>query len=227
MGLIRVQNNPRIPIKPDTFVIYQSRGIIMAKHKAKADKQPKLFKEPKSKRGRTKGQSPKEVILYNRHNCLFYITIKKGKRVVGRDYTVHESKVEQLQTKFIRAQDTLTTKLLKAVNKSTYKEDIFKAIPQFFDYETVVDLAFYPPGLFDGEDNMVSRVVDKEEALKRLDVLISETMTYLNDLGASDIAVQLASKYATMITENTPIGKTEDQNPDTVQLNQLKGFKFD
>ena len=199
----------------------------MAKRKDKADKQPKLFKEPKAKRGRAKGESPKEVILYNRHNCLFYITIKKGKRVVGRDYTVHERKVEQLQAKFTRAQDTMTTKLLKAVNKSVYKEDIFKAIPQFFDYETVIDLAFYPAGLFDGEDNKVARVVDKEEALKRLGVLINETMSYLNNLGASKVAVQLASKYATMKTEDTPIGKTEEQNPDTVQLKQLLGFKFD
>ncbi len=189
--------------------------------------QKEMFTKPKNKPGRKPGEKPEEVILFNRHNCLFYVTIKNMKgTVVARDYSVHERKVEKLQIRFARAQDTLTTKLLKAVKRSRFKEDVFKAIPSFFDFEKQIDTAFFPPGLFENEDNKISRVVDKADALMRLDSLITETMIYLNTLGASKVAVQLASKYAKMITEDTPIGRTVKQNPDVVQKNQLSGFEF-
>lgn len=180
-----------------------------------------------AKRGRKKGEIPNEVILFNRHNCMFYKTIKNSNgKVVGRDYSVHDKKVEALQIAFTRAQDTITTKLLKSVRDKEYKEDIFKAIPLFFDFEKTVDTSFYPPGLFENEDKKVDTVVDKEKAMVRLDEFIQETKDYLISLDMSDLAEQLEMEYRGMKTEDTPIGRTEKQNPDRVQLLQLKGFKF-
>lgn len=190
----------------------------------KKSKQKELFS---AKRGRKKGQTPNEVILFNRHNCLFYKTIKNSKgNVIGRDYTVHDKKAEQLQVAFTRAQDTITTKLMKSVRDKEYKEDIFKAIPLFFDYEKEIDPKFYPPGLFENEDAKISSVVDKDAAMNRLDELVKETKDYLISLDMADLAEQLQSKFDSMKTEDNPIGRTEKQNPDIVQKNQLKGFSF-
>lgn len=180
-----------------------------------------------NKRGRKAGEIPDEVILYNRHNCLFYKTIKdKDGKVIGRDYSVHDKKVESLQIAFSRAKDTMTTKLMKAVRDKKYKEDIFKAVPLFFDIERTIDIMFYPAGLFDKGDEMISVVVDKEKAMIRLDELIKETKEYLTSLELGDLAQQLQAKFDTMETEDTPIGRTEKQNPDKVQVQQLKMFKF-
>ena len=165
------------------------------------------------RRGRRQGESPEMVILFNRHNCLFYTTIKEGKKVVGRDYTVHVSKVRELQVAFTRAKDTLTTKLMKCVRDKQYKEDIFRAIPTFFDIEKDIDIGFYPPGLFENNDQMITKVVDKEKALERLDELVKETGDYLKSLGRPDLKTYLDSKYADMKTEDTPIGKTEESSP--------------
>lgn len=193
---------------------------------------PKKTKQAKldlsvSKRGRKEGQKPDEVILYNRHNCLFYKTIKNKKgKVVARDYSVHDKKVESLQLAFTRAQDTITTKLMKCVRDKEYKEDIFKAIPLFFDFEKTIDLKFFPAGLFENEDQKIDTVVDKEKAMIRLDELIQETKDYLVSLELGELAEQLQVKFDKMKTEDTPIGRTEKQNPDTVQKNQLKMFKF-
>lgn len=193
---------------------------------------PKKTKQAKldlsvSKRGRKSGQKPDEVILYNRHNCLFYKTIKNEKgNVVARDYSVHDKKVEALQLAFTRAQDTITTKLMKSVRDKQYKEDIFKAIPLFFDFEKTIDLKFFPPGLFENEDEKIDTVVDKEKAMIRLDELVAESKEYLTSLGMGELAGQLQDKFDKMKTEDTPIGRTENQNPDTVQKKQLKMFKF-
>ena len=178
------------------------------------------------KRGRREGVSPETVILFNRHNCLFYTTIKDGKKVTGRDYTVHGQKIKDLQVAFTRAKDTLTTKLMKCVRDKEYKEDIFRAIPTFFDIEKDIDLGFYPPGLFENGDKMISRVVDKEKALLRLDELVKETGEYLSSLGRPDLQTYLNTQYGNMKTENTPIGKTEESSPDAIQLKQLSMFKF-
>lgn len=190
----------------------------------KKGKQAKLFN---GKRGRRAGEKPEEVILFNRHNCLFYKTIKnKAGKVVGRDYRVHEKKVEELQIAYTRAQDTMTTKLMKCVRDKVYKEDIFKMIPLFFDFEKTVDEKFYPAGLFENEDEKVSVVVDKPKAMIRLDELIQETKDYLVSLELGELAEQLQDKFDKMKTEDTPIGRTEKQAPDNVQKSQLSGFKF-
>lgn len=193
---------------------------------------PKKGKQAKldlgqAKRGRKEGEKPDEVILYNRHNCLFYKTIKNKKgKVIGRDYSVHDKKVEALQVAFTRAQDTITTKLMKSVRDKQYKEDIFKAIPLFFDFEKTIDLKFYPAGLFENEDEKIDTVVDKEKAMIRLVELIQETKDYLVSLGMSELSGQLQDKFDKMKTEDTPIGRTEKQNPDNIQKTQLQGFKF-
>ncbi len=193
--------------------------------KKKKEEQPT---ENLSKIGREPGYSPDEVILFNRHNCLFYKTIKNDKgKVIGRDYTVHDKKAEQLQVKAMRAQDTITTKLMKCVRDKEYKEDIFKSIPLFFDFEKNIDIQLFPPGLFENEDNKVSTVVDKEKAMERLEELIQETMVYLKSLGMDELSEQLQTKFNNMQTEDTPIGRTEKQNPDTIQKKQLHLFSFD
>jgi len=191
-------------------------------------KKSKQAKLNLSGRGRRKGSKIDTVILFNRHNCLFYKTIKNDKgTVVGRDYTVHEKKAEELQIKAMRAQDTITTKLMKCVRDKEYKEDIFKSIPLFFDFEKNIDVKLYTPGLFENEDNKVSVVVDKEKAMERLEELIKETSVYLKSLGMEELSEQLQTKFNNMQTEDTPIGRTEKQNPDTVQKKQLHLFSFD
>mgnify|MGYP003140452292 CR=1 FL=1 len=193
----------------------------MAKKKTTAKKG-----KTEQKRGRRKGEKPEEVILFNRHNCMFYSTIKKGNKVVGRDYTKHDEKCSELQNKAIRAKDTNTTKLMKTVKNKEYKEDIFKALPVFFDYEMEIDTKFYPPGLFENTDNMVSIVPDKEKMLAKLDELVDETGDYLSSLGRPDLKTWLDTNYNKMITEDNPIGRTEKQNPDKVQLKQLGQLKL-
>lgn len=178
------------------------------------------------KRGRKKGELPQRVILYNRHNCMFYTTIKDGDKVIGRDYTVHEEKVKDLQTKFKRSRDTQTTKLLKAIKNTKFKEDVFKALPNLFDYEKTIDLISYPAGLFENTDNKISIVPDKTKMLLQLDKIVSEAGDYLSSIGRPDFDTWIDSEYSKLVTEDIPIGRTEDQDPKKVQLKQLLQFKL-
>ena len=179
------------------------------------------------KRGRRKGEKPDTVILFNRHNCLFYQTIKnEDGKVIGRDYSIHDDRVQKLQIAFTRAQDTKTTKLMKAVRDNEYKEDIFKALPNFFDYTKTVDLRELPPQLFENEDGKIIEVVDKKAALEALDRTIATARVYLAELGMDALAEQLQVEYDKMLIEDTPIGKTEKQRHQVVQRKQLKLFKF-
>ena len=184
--------------------------------------------KPKSGPGRKKGEKPDQVIMFNRYNLMFYITIKgknsKGEDVIiGRDYTPHKEHIAGLLKSYGRAIDTLTVKFLKAVKRCKYKEDILKHCPNLIVSE-LIDPDTYPIGTFFGEDVKSNVITNKDETLSNLDGLFVRTHQKLLDEGLNEIASGLSVKWGELKVCKNPPSKSKD--PRQTELKQLKAFKW-
>lgn len=194
----------------------------MAKAKAKSKPQPK--KAPK-KAGRKKGEKPSQVIMFNRYNLQYYTTIKNdSNQVIGRDYSVHPEHHAKLVKSAKRAIDKPVVKLLKAIKKVSYKEDILKELPQIVIYQTTKD-SVAPTGTYFANDIEVYPIVDREETLGWLEGYVIKAQQQLISMGHNETAAGLITRWSDMKTCSSPPSKNKD--PKVVEAEQLEAFSWD
>ena len=193
----------------------------MAKAKAK--------KTPPKTVGRKKGVKPSKVVMFNRYNLMYYVTIKglneDGKEVIkGRDYTVHPEHLAELVKSAKRAIDKPTVKLLKAIKKVSYREDVLKHLPQLIIMSDDKDMVA-PVGTYYGGDKETWPIVDRDATMGWLEGAVIKAQQQLISMGHTEIAAGLITKWSELSTCNKPPSKSKD--PKVMEAEQIAAFSWD
>jgi len=178
--------------------------------------------------GRQKGQTPERVVMFNRYNLLFYTTIKgkteTGKpKIVGRDYGVHVEMLESSLRSFSRSSDTYTVKFLKAVKKSSWKQDILKSCPNLI-VSVPCDFADNPIGTYYQEDTKSETITDVPATLHKLETANINIQQRLIADGHHHIAAGLIQRWSELKDDPKPPAKARD--PKAIEGAQLKIFSW-
>ena len=179
--------------------------------------------------GRQKGQQPERVVMFNRYNLLFYTTIKgkteTGKsKIVARDYGVHKEHLDDILLSYSRSSDTVTVKFLKAVKRSTWKQDILKSCPNLF-VSVDCDFSDYPIGTFYAEDTKSDIITDVPATMAKLEAANINIQQRLLERGHNAIVAGLIKAWGTLKDDPKPPAKSKD--PKEIENKQLSAFDWD
>ena len=178
--------------------------------------------------GRQKGQSPEQVVMFNRYNLLYYTTIKgkteTGKpKIVGRDYSIHKETLDKSLRSFSRSSDTYTVKFLKAVKRSTWKQDILKSCPNLI-VSVPCDFADNPIGTYYNEDTKSDIITDTHATLKKLEEANINIQKRLFADGHGKMVEGLIEKWEALKDKPKPPAKAKD--PKQLEADQLSMFTW-
>tara|TARA_Y100000310_G_C20673941_1_gene811789 strand:+ start:858 stop:1424 length:567 start_codon:yes stop_codon:yes gene_type:complete len=178
--------------------------------------------------GRQKGQSPEQVVMFNRYNLLYYTTIKgkteTGKpKIVGRDYSVHKETLDKNMKSFLRSSDTYTVKFLKAVKRCSWKQDILKTCPNLI-VSVPVDLADTPIGTYYQEDTKSEIITDVHATLEKLETANINIQKRLFENGHAHVVEGLVKAWAELKDNPRPPAKAKD--PKEIEKDQLALFSW-
>ena len=178
--------------------------------------------------GRQKGQSPERVVMFNRYNLLYYTTIKgkteTGKpKIVGRDYGVHVETLEASLRSFSRSSDTYTVKFLKAVKRSTWKQDILKSCPNLI-VSVPCDFADSPIGTYYNEDTKSETITDVPATMEKLEQANINIQQRLLKDGHPKIVGGLIKRWGDLKDDPRPPAKAKD--PKEIEGAQIALFSW-
>jgi len=188
-----------------------------------------MAKRTKKRRtGRQKGQTPERVVMFNRYNLLYYTTVKgkteSGKpKIVGRDYGIHQETLDKSLLSFERSSDSPTVKFLKAVKKSSWKQDILKSCPHLI-VSVPCDITDSPVGTYYKEDTKSETITDVPATLHKLEAANINIQQRLIADGHHHIAAGLIQRWSELRDDPKPPAKARD--PKQIEGAQLKIFSW-